>query len=41
MSVVLAERPDNVPLSPACRALGLNRSTVYARRERGATTDAS
>jgi putative transposase len=32
MSVLLTERPANIPLQPACRALGLNRSSVYARR---------
>lgn len=31
MTAVLNERPDRVPLATACRALGLNRSTVYAR----------
>ncbi len=31
MNTVLNERPDRVPLAIACRALGLNRSTVYAR----------
>ena len=34
MSVLLTERPANIPLQPACRALGLNRSSVYARRRR-------
>jgi len=34
MSVVITERPDSVPLKAACRALGLNRSSVYARRRR-------
>lgn len=31
MTAVLNERPDRAPLAIACRALGLNRSTVYAR----------
>ena len=34
MSVVITERPDSVPLKSACSALGLNRSSVYARRRR-------
>ena len=34
MSVVITERPDSVPLKAACSALGLNRSSVYARRRR-------
>lgn len=33
--IVLDSRPDHVPLSMACEALGLNRSTVYAWRRRG------
>jgi putative transposase len=32
MTVVITERPDSVPLKAACSALGLNRSSVYARR---------
>lgn len=32
MNAVLLERPARVPLSRACAALGVNRSTVYARR---------
>lgn len=35
MSAVLNERPARVPLTVACAALGLNRSTVYARQKRG------
>ena len=35
MSVLMAQRPDTIPLRPACNALALNRSTVYARRRRG------
>ncbi len=34
MSVVITERPDSVPLKTACSALGLHRSSVYARRRR-------
>ena len=34
MTVVITERPDTVPLLAACGALGLNRSSVYARRRR-------
>jgi putative transposase len=34
MSTVLYERPARLPLRQACAALGLNRSTVYARRRR-------
>ena len=41
MSVLIAERPENIPLLPACRALRLNRSTVYARRRHGATPGVS
>lgn len=35
MSLLVAERPATVPLRAACAALGVNRSTVYARRRRG------
>lgn len=31
---VIEHRPDRLPMSTACAALGLNRSTVYARRNR-------
>ena len=31
MTTVLHERPHRVPVATACRVLGLNRSTVYAR----------
>jgi len=34
MNAVLHERPLRLPLRQACVALGLNRSTVYARRQR-------
>ncbi|MCL1484228.1 MAG: IS3 family transposase [Marinobacter sp.] len=33
MTTVLHQRPASLPLSLACRALGLNRSTVYARHK--------
>lgn len=33
MRAALQERPERVPLVTACRALGLNRSTVYARKK--------
>lgn len=32
MNAVLIERPERLPLSVACAALGMNRSSVYARR---------
>ena len=34
MTALLHERPARLPLAQACAALGLNRSTVYARRQR-------
>jgi putative transposase len=34
MSVLMNERPASIPLQAACDALGLNRSSVYARRRR-------
>lgn len=34
MNAVLHERPARLPLRQACAALGVNRSTVYARRRR-------
>jgi len=34
MNVLMTERPVNIPLHTACRALALNRSSVYARRRR-------
>lgn len=37
MNVALKERPDRLPLAAACRALGLNRSTLYARKKAPAT----
>lgn len=36
MTTVMTQRPDRVSLTQACHALGLNRSTVYARRHRAA-----
>jgi len=35
MNAILHERPARLPLSQACATLGVNRSTVYARRLRG------
>ncbi|PKM04388.1 MAG: IS3 family transposase [Gammaproteobacteria bacterium HGW-Gammaproteobacteria-5] len=37
MKAVLEQRPDRLPISIACQALGLNRSTVYAHRKRRLT----
>ena len=34
MNAALNERPYGIPLQTACNALGLNRSSVYARRRR-------
>jgi putative transposase len=34
MNVLITERPSSIPLHTACRALALNRSSVYARRRR-------
>lgn len=34
MNTVIEQRPDRLPMSVACQALGLNRSSVYARRQR-------
>ncbi len=34
MNQVLSERPQRLPLAQACRALSLNRSSVYTRRNR-------
>ena len=36
MSTVIAQRPSRVPMAMACRALGLNRGTLYARQTRHA-----
>ena len=36
MNTVLAQCPATLPLTRACHALGLNRSTVYAHRKRAA-----
>lgn len=41
MNVVLNERPARIPLQAACNALGLNRSSVYARRHRASEPDPS
>lgn len=37
MNVVLNQRPAHIPLQAACSALGLHRSSVYARRRRAST----
>jgi len=34
MNTVITERPQRLPLAPACHALGLNRSTVYTWQRR-------
>lgn len=34
MNTVIEQRPDRLPMSVACQTLGLNRSSVYARRKR-------
>lgn len=34
MTLVLEQRPERLPFATACRALGLNRGSVYARRKR-------
>ncbi len=41
MNAVLNERPACIPLQAACNALGLNRSSVYARRRRTSEPDPS
>lgn len=38
MNTVLAQRPARLPLTRACHALSLNRSTVYVHQKR-ATND--
>ena len=39
MNTVLAQRPARLPLTRACHALGLNRSTVYAHQKRAANDE--
>ena len=34
MNTVIEQCPDQLPMSVACRALGLNRSSLYRRRRR-------
>ncbi|HFE38946.1 MAG TPA: IS3 family transposase [Gammaproteobacteria bacterium] len=34
MNTVIEQRPERLPMSAACQTLGLNRSSVYARRKR-------
>jgi len=41
MNVLINERPASIPLQTACRALALNRSSVYARRRRASEPDPS
>lgn len=36
MNVVIEQRPERLPFATACRALGLNRGSVYARSKRSA-----
>ena len=39
MTTVLSERLSSLPLTRACMALGLNRSTVYAHQQRAANDE--
>ena len=39
MNNVIAHRPERLPLTRACHALGLNRSTVYAHTRRAANDE--
>ena len=39
MNAVLKQRPERLPLTQACAALGLNRSTVYAHRRQAANNE--
>jgi putative transposase len=39
MNVVVAQRPAAVPMRRACEALGVNRSSVYARQARTKTAE--
>ncbi len=39
MNAVLDQRPSRLPLTRACDALGLNRSTVYAHQQRTANDE--
>ncbi|MCP4874688.1 MAG: IS3 family transposase [Gammaproteobacteria bacterium] len=39
MNIVIEHRPDRLPMSVACQALGLNRSSVYERRRRAADNE--
>ncbi len=39
MNAVLKQRPERLPLTRACFALGLNRGTIYARRHRAANDE--
>jgi putative transposase len=40
MTAVVQERPEGLPLAMACRALGLNRSSVYARQQASCLAEA-
>ena len=40
MNAVVQERPEGLPLATACRALGLNRSSVYARQHASGRSEA-
>ena len=39
MSLALVEPRDGMPLASMCHALGVSRSTVYARRRAGMTPE--
>lgn len=39
MNTVITERPARLPITHACQALGLNRSTVYARQQRASNDE--
>ena len=41
MNTVIEQRPDRLPLTIACAALGLNRSSVYGRRKRAVNAQPS
>ena len=41
MNLAIEQRPERVPLSVACRVLGLNRSSVYQRRRGLVGSDAN
>ncbi len=39
MNQVVHQPPEGIPLATACTALGLNRSSVYARRRAGGISE--